>query len=197
MALSLRTTATSCQSTWHDRQQAADQVDEMSRRIQPIRLVKAQKISPGAATLYGPQFRDVLAAGHEISTIEYVEAHLQRLNYAGVLKQIFANIDLIISPSYTRLLPLAAQPLHCLRASRTGASLVAFSSSANASKRTTCPASTTAGLSIQPRPALGSFGGAGRELQEKLPSKGRGRAFESRRVHQLFQLVRQFVSFLV
>ncbi len=64
---------------------------------------------PERHSQYGPQFRNVLEAGHEISARDYANAHLHRLNYAGALQHRFANIDLIVSPAYVGLPPLAAE----------------------------------------------------------------------------------------
>lgn len=68
-----------------------------------------QQYYPERFSQYGPQFRHVLDAGHGISAIDYANAHLYRLNYAGALQQAFTEIDMIISPSYAGLPPLAAE----------------------------------------------------------------------------------------
>jgi amidase len=68
-----------------------------------------QRFYPERHSQYGPQFRNVLEARHSISAIDYANAHLYRLNYAGALQHTFTNIDLIISPSYVGLPPLATE----------------------------------------------------------------------------------------
>lgn len=62
---------------------------------------------PERADQYGPVFQSVLAAGHAISGIDYARAHQFRLIYAAQLSRIFGSVDLIVSPTYVGLPPLA------------------------------------------------------------------------------------------
>ena len=58
-----------------------------------------QATYPSRRDEYGPWFRDWLDKGAGVTGTDYAEANFQRLACNGILAEVFANIDVLVSPS--------------------------------------------------------------------------------------------------
>jgi amidase len=54
---------------------------------------------PSRASEYGPGFRSFLALGSEVRGAEYARAHFVRERFAGELRGLFEEVDLLLCPS--------------------------------------------------------------------------------------------------
>ena len=59
---------------------------------------RPQRYLPAQAEAYGPVFRTLLEVGTVLPACEYARTQLARLAFAGALRRVFADIDLLLCP---------------------------------------------------------------------------------------------------